>query len=219
MNDKKMNRRNILKWGLGLTPVLALTPLSKSVAQVCGLTPTQPEGPFYPIKDQADKDTDLTWVQGRNGQALGEVIFVQGVVLDEKCQPVSGAIVEIWQACASGKYDHPGDHENPAPLDPHFQYWGRALTDQKGNYLFKTVIPGAYSAGEGWMRPPHIHFKVHKRGFLELTTQMYFKGQKYNEGDLILQRLGRSEQAQVVIELKEQEGRKVANFTLTLTHA
>ena len=77
------------------------------------------------------------------------------------------------------------------------------MTDEKGNYLFKTIIPGHYPASETWIRPPHIHFKVAKRGFHELITQMYFKGNKYNDSDRILRNLPKTEQALVVVELKE----------------
>src|SRR2546430_3692171 len=53
-------------------------------------------------------------------------------------------LVEIWQASASGRYTHPDDRNNAAPLDPNFQGWGKAVTDQEGHYLFKTILPGQY---------------------------------------------------------------------------
>lgn len=124
-------------------------------------TPSQPEGPFYPITPQSDKDTDLTRVEGLSGSAKGQIILVQGIVSDEKCIPIRGARVEIWQACATGRYNHPGD-ESGLELDDHFQYWGIATTDAYGEYYFKTILPGSYPAGEGWIRPPHIHFKIAK---------------------------------------------------------
>ena len=145
---------------------------------------------------------DLTTVRGRNGRAQGQLIYVLGTVLDENCQPVPQALVEIWQACASGKYNHPGD-SNPAPLDPYFQYWGRSLTNEQGRYLFKSVVPGAYPAGNGWIRPPHIHFKVHRLGFHELTTQMYFAGNKYNTGDRILSQLPPAERNKLIVPLEK----------------
>lgn len=174
-------------------------------AQSCLLTPKQTEGPFYPERDQADKDNDLTWVKGAAKPAEGEVIYVKGVVSNQFCQPVENALVEIWQACASGKYNHSGD-PNPAALDPHFQYWGRAVTNTKGEYEFKTIKPGHYPASRDWMRPPHIHVKVLRRGHEELTTQMYFKGDRFNAQDRILQALSQQEQSQVIVDFVPQKG-------------
>jgi protocatechuate 3,4-dioxygenase beta subunit len=189
---------------------------SRAIAQsVCGITPEQTEGPFYPIADQADKNTDLTKVKGRAVSARGQVCFVGGVVQDEFCKPIKGALVEIWQACDSGKYNHPSD-PNPARLDPNFQYWGQAITDKDGRYSFKTIIPGAYPATSNWMRPPHIHFKVHLRGFEELTTQMYWKGHPLNKGDRILQAMPQRQRELVEVEFKNENGILSGDFPLTL---
>jgi protocatechuate 3,4-dioxygenase beta subunit len=113
-------------------------------------------------------------VKGRPGRASGEVIYVQGRVLDTDCRPVAGALVEIWQANRWGRYDHEKDAGNPRPLDPNFQSWAEMLTDAEGRYRFKTIKPGSYPAEGDWIRPPHIHFKIARRGYHELVTQMYF---------------------------------------------
>lgn len=55
-------------------------------------------------------------------------------------------------------------------------------------------------AAVGWTRPPHIHFKVTKRGYVELVTQMYFPGHELNEIDLLLQRKSVEEQTLMVAE-------------------
>ena len=217
MSESTINRRQALKWGLftaGATVVSSSMGLAQSI---CGLTPKQPEGPFYPVNDQLDKDTDLVQVTGRNAIAKGEIIFVEGTVTDAQCQPVKGALVEIWQACQTGKYNHPGD-PNTAELDPNFQYWGRAITDAAGKYKFRTIIPGAYPADTDWMRPPHIHFKVQKLGYHELITQMYFAGQSLNDQDLILTSLSKSEQDQVIVQVQKVSGEAypVAQFNISL---
>lgn len=208
---ENLSRRTILKALGTIGGVTALAPIAKS-AELCGpTTPRQTQGPFYPSRDQVDKDTDLTRVRGSSETAQGRVIYVEGVVQDNDCQPVADAYVEIWQACASGRYNHPGD-PNPAPLDPHFQYWGIARTDANGNYRFKTIYPGAYPADENWMRPPHIHFKVHKWGYRELTTQLYFEGEPLNERDLILEAIEEPLQELVVRPVLNE----VVNFNITL---
>lgn len=194
---ESISRRKVLMSVGTATGIAALAPIAKA-SGLCGpLTPAQTEGPFYPRQDQWDKDTDLTSVAGSLEKAQGRVIFVEGLVLDTDCQPISDVFVEIWQACASGRYNHPAD-PNTAPIDPHFQYWGIARTKADGSYRFKTIYPGAYPADENWMRPPHIHFKVHKWGYKELITQLYFDGEELNEKDLILERIAEPLQELVV---------------------
>ncbi|MBI1861913.1 MAG: hypothetical protein HYR96_13445 [Deltaproteobacteria bacterium] len=163
-------------------------------------TPPQSEGPFYPVNDQLDKDTDLTQVTGGLGKAKGQMIFVTGTILDQNCRPIKGARIEIWQACESGRYNHPND-ESGLPLDRNFQYWGIAHTGTDGKYIFKTIKPGSYPAGSGWIRPPHIHYKVSALGFHELTTQLYFSGDPLNDKDLILKALPSADQKKVVVPL------------------
>ncbi len=220
-----MNRRNLIKSAMiGAGVLMASSSPVKAAMKSCGLTPAQTEGPFYPIADQLDKDNDLTFVKNRNQRALGEVIIISGVVKNDQCQPVAGVLVEIWQACASGKYNHPGD-PNPAKLDPNFQYWGRAITNNKGEYIFKTIKPGHYQATDTWMRPAHIHFKVHRRGFQELTSQLYFSDDKYNANDRILQSLSREDQNRVIVDLKPGTQNygllkpRVGNFDITILGA
>jgi protocatechuate 3,4-dioxygenase beta subunit len=102
---------------------------------------------------------------------------------------MSGALVEVWQANAAGRYRHEVD-QHPAPLDPNFAGAGRCLTDREGRYRFITVKPGAYPWGNhpnAW-RPAHIHFSLFGRLFAErLVTQMYFPGDPLFEFDPIFQ--------------------------------
>lgn len=207
-NESEGSRRSFLKnMPVVFTAMAGVGLLAKSAsaASICEVTPKQAKGPFYPVVNRLDKDTDLTTVAGRPAAANGKVVWVTGVVRDTKCSPVEGVLVEIWQACATGRYDHPND-PNTAVLDPNFQYWGRALTDKDGNYRFKTIVPGAYPADVDWVRPPHIHFRVMKRGYHELITQMYFAGEELNSMDRILMSLPETERESVVVDFKPQVG-------------
>ena len=78
-------------------------------------------------------DNDLT--RQHEGEPLGERIIVTGRVLDEDGRPIRGALVEVWQANAAGRYHHAVD-QHPAPLDPNFSGAGRCLTDDDGRYRF-----------------------------------------------------------------------------------
>jgi protocatechuate 3,4-dioxygenase beta subunit len=133
-------------------------------------------GPVFGEDAIEESDSDLTRQHG--GEPLGERITVSGRVLDTDGRPIQGALVEVWQANASGRYRHQVD-DHPAPLDPNFSGGGRCLTGDDGSYRFVTVKPGAYPWGNhdnAW-RPAHIHFSVFGRAFTErLVTQMYFPG-------------------------------------------
>jgi protocatechuate 3,4-dioxygenase beta subunit len=223
--NNKISRRGLLRGAVTAGGVSALF-LSKSVlAAFCQQTPPQTEGPFYPEKDQVDKDADLTQVAGAAGKPVGEVIRITGRVLDSDCNPVPNALVEIWQACASGRYNHSGDTSG-LPLDPNFQYWGRAVTDHLGRYAFRTILPGHYPASPTWERPPHIHYKVAALGFHELTTQMYFQGRSFpekgalidrlNQQDAILQGVPKGERASVIVEFVDVGGIKTGQFDVTI---
>jgi protocatechuate 3,4-dioxygenase beta subunit len=112
------------------------------------------------------------------GEPLGERIIVHGRLLDADGNPLPGALVEIWQANAAGRYAHDVD-QHEAPLDPNFTGAGHCLTNEVGSFKFVTIKPGAYpwrNHDNAW-RPAHIHFSVLGRTFSQrLVTQMYFPG-------------------------------------------
>ncbi|MBX3020673.1 MAG: hypothetical protein KF799_03280 [Bdellovibrionales bacterium] len=194
------NRRSFLKFGATAAGALVVSKQAlAAAAPLCALTPQQDEGPFYPGESKFTVTNDLTRVEGHLQRAAGQVIYVKGRVVDQNCRPVVDANVEIWQACATGKYNNRMD-PNPAAIDPNFRFWGEAFTDANGEYMFKTIVPGSYPADSGWIRPPHIHFRVAKIGYVELITQMYFKGNKYNDSDLILQGLPADQRDSVVVD-------------------
>ena len=193
-----ISRRRMMQAGLGACALAAASPL---LAATPGVTPVQTEGPFFPARDQADKDVDLTTIEGHAGRALGEVVEIAGQVLDPDGRPLAGALVDVWQANHHGRYAHEKD-PNPAPLDPDFQDWARFTTDANGRWSIRTIKPGAYPVNSDWSRPPHIHFKVALRGFRELTTQMYFADEPLNAVDRLLLDVP-----------EEQRGRLIVAFT------
>ena len=133
-------------------------------------------GPLVPRGFVRDKDNDLT-VQGKSAP-LGEKMILVGRLVDESGRPIRDALVEIWQANASGRYHHPGD-QHDAPLDPNFHGTGRTFTDGDGRYRFITIKPGSYPWQNhkfAW-RPQHIHFSLLGNAPVQrLVTQMYFPG-------------------------------------------
>jgi protocatechuate 3,4-dioxygenase, beta subunit len=120
--------------------------------------------------------TDLTRVG--KGEALGQRIIVAGRLLDEDGRPIARSLVEVWQCNAAGRYLHDQDRHD-APIDPNFTGYGRAMTNDQGEYRFLTIRPGAYpwrNTTNAW-RPAHIHFSLFGNAFASrLITQMYFPG-------------------------------------------
>ena len=196
--------------GITSSKVLNASPCEKK------LTPIQSMGPFYPNNLKIEKDADLTQLKGHQKKAKGQLVKVSGIVQDQFCNPIEDAIVEVWQACYSGRYNHPSD-TSKEKLDPNFQYYAMMKTDFKGEYFFKTIRPGAYKASLNWMRPPHIHYKVSLRGYKTLITQLYFNGDKLNEEDGILNSLSLKEKKLVIVDFKkDNQGVLSGNFIITL---
>lgn len=174
-----VSRRRLL--GGVASVVAAPTLLTPALAQAMRPpTPSQTEGPFYPLDLPDDTDFDLL----RNGAATyaqGAPTWVEGVVTDTAGVPVRGAQVEIWQCDHQGHYHHPGDGGR---ADPAFQGFGRVAVDAQGAYRFRTLRPVAYSS-----RTPHIHVKVKLGERAVLTTQLYVQGDPGNERDFLWRRL------------------------------
>ena len=107
--------------------------------------------------------------------ARGERIRIEGRVLDGTGAPCRDVLVEIWQANADGKYDHPADRQDK-PVDPAFQGWGRAGTDfATGIFTFETVKPGSVEGRHSRKMAPHVNLWIVARGInVGLQTRMYF---------------------------------------------
>ena len=208
---EKTNRRTFIKSsivGLGLFA---------SSAHAKQPTPGEIEGPFYPVLAQKDQDFDLTTIKGKPDRAEGTTIIIQGQVQDTQGMPVENATIELWQANAAGRYRHP--HEtNTAPLDPNFQGWAIVPSGKDGKFRFITIYPGSYPASGTWIRPPHIHFKVSRRGYIEITTQMYFPRHKLNNSDRLLQRKSKEER-ELMIAHKVQDNPEIYEYNIVLQKA
>lgn len=209
----KTNRRTFLKSSLigGTLSLFGMTAYAKKP------TPREVEGPFYPVMAQKDKDFDLTRIEGLQGIAKGKIINIHGRILDTDNKPVENATVDLWQANAEGRYRHPHD-TNKAALDPDFQGWAIVLSGSEGTFHFRTIFPGSYPATDTWQRPPHIHFKISKKGYLELITQMYFPDHELNDSDLLLNRKD-EEDRNLMIASKIQDNPDTYEYNIVLQNA
>lgn len=157
--------------------LVASTGLSSPAAAVVR-TPKQTAGPFYPKVLPSESDADLVRI-GTGPAATGQEIEITGRLLGLDGRPISGGIVELWQANAYGRYSN-SRAASIGPLDPNFQGYGVVQTDDEGRYRFLTIKPGEYPG-----RTPHLHFKIGGPGFKSLTTQMYFADEPGNERDFV----------------------------------
>jgi protocatechuate 3,4-dioxygenase beta subunit len=192
MATRTYSRRLIALGGIGAGVWLAAPAVLRAQAPARTPTPSQTEGPFYPVATPPDSDNDLVLVRGQAARAEGVIAHVQGRVLDREGRPVSGAGVEIWQCDARGLYRHPADR--PGQRDGAFQGFGTTISGADGAYTFRTIRPVAYSG-----RTPHIHFKV-RTPARTLTTQMYVAGEPLNEADGLYRRMSRAEREALTVE-------------------
>lgn len=159
-----MKRRALLHLaGLSLLPI----GLTAQADSVFALTPSQTEGPYYPLEPIAVSG-DLVLDASKLG---GEVLELSGRVTDRQGRGVPGIRVEIWQSDHQGIYNHPDDDKR-AQHDPHFAGAGAQMTNATGAYAFRAMYPVAYRS-----RPPHIHVKLWRGDRELLTSQLYLRGQ------------------------------------------
>ena len=175
----------------GYTPVYKTSVLRSPRLAMVSLQNSRSEttGPVFGHEELGALDHDLILNYAKNGEPIGERTIVHGRLLDENGRGIPGALIEVWQANAGGRYRHRND-TYLAPIDPNFGGCGRMITDETGYYIFRTVKPGAYpfrNYVNSW-RPAHIHFSVFGVGFAQrLITQMYFEGDPLIPHDSILQ--------------------------------
>ena len=134
-------------------------PTPDTTAQVCMPTASDALGPFHlqgaPFRLVLASPTEP-----------GDRVIMSGTVRGPDCKtPLSGAIVDVWHADASGQY-----HSDTKT----YRLRAQIKTDASGRYQFESIYPGHYDK-----RPRHYHFIFTMPGHAPLTTQCYFKGDPY----------------------------------------
>src|SRR6266850_1792379 len=175
-------------------------------------TPSQTVGPFYSL-GLTQQPTNLL----ASDTTRGERIRIEGYVFDGDGKTVPDAMVEIWQANAYGRYNHPDDKQEK-PLDPSFLGWGRSGTDKTGVFSFETVKPGPVPGSDGSVQAPHINVTVFARGMLvHAYTRIYFCDEPANKTDPVLSSIDYKGRRETLIAAREEKnGKPVYRFDIRL---
>ena len=168
--DGQFTRRSLLKLagvaaaavgadalkGGWLTDEAAAGPAAVASGAVsCVLAPEQTEGPYYVANEKVRRNI----TEGR----AGTLLTLRLTVVDSRtCKPIKGAAVDIWHCDALGNY-------SGVEGDGGTFMRGVQRTNAQGIATFRTVYPGWYQG-----RTVHIHVKVHVRGNVVHTGQVYF---------------------------------------------
>lgn len=168
-------------------------PLKQTSKQALEQTPSQTVGPYfaYGLTAQQYHYPFTQFASGTlvNEDTEGERIRIIGRILDGAGQPIDDAMVEIWQANAAGRFNHPRDRREERILDPSFKGFGRfgTGTTPDNSFCFETVKPGATTEGAA----PFISVIVFARGLLSHAyTRLYFSDEaEANASDRVLEQV------------------------------
>ena len=101
-------------------------------------TPCQSAGLFYPDRIPEDSDNNLVKVWNEGPGASGEILHLDGSILNQNGIVESNMNIEIWQTDKNGIYIHsrvPGQDKR----DLNFQGFGRTTSNESGEFYFKTI--------------------------------------------------------------------------------
>ena len=159
------------------------------------VTPSQTIGPFFHRALLHQGWNDLA-ARG----AAGERVAIEGRVLDGDGAPVSDAMVEIWQANAAGRYDHPEDQQDET---------SRSIPTSTVSAVSPRTRTGVSACARSNRercrvsadvpQAPHINVSIFARGLLKrLVTRIYFPGEPLNGSDPLLSAMPAARRATLI---------------------
>ena len=157
---------------------------------LCTQTRPDVEGPYW-IPDSPERSN----LRDPGDAPLLELYFL---VVDQDCEPIPNAWIDIWHADSDGDYDKNG-----------WGYRGHHFADAAGYSLLETVIPGLYPG-----RTSHIHAKVSGPGSTAvLTTQLYFPDLPENDDDFYYH-----PDLEVTVLDEDSDGNMIAEFQFVIEY-
>jgi catechol 1,2-dioxygenase len=156
-----------------------------------GGTETSVEGPFYAAEAPLMKSP---CVLPHRASEPGDVLLLSGTVRSTDSEPLSGAMLDMWQSDAQGAYSH---FNLPADQAP-WNLRARVIADEKGRFEVQTWVPSPYQVpkdgptgallggiGRHAWRPAHLHLRITHESCATLTTQLFFTGDPWIDSDVV----------------------------------
>ncbi|ADZ70894.1 dioxygenase [Polymorphum gilvum] len=172
-----------------LSDVLGFSALVDMINTRGGATEGSNLGPFY-----LDNAPELALGGHLAKDRDGATVLVHGIVRDTLGNALPGAIVDTWQADASGTYPI----QEQASGQDKYDLRGKLTANDKGEYWYTTVLPKPYTvpydgpvgallrAGNrhAW-RAAHLHYIVRAPGMRAITTELFFDNTEYIDNDAV----------------------------------
>ncbi|HKX32148.1 MAG TPA: twin-arginine translocation pathway signal protein [Blastocatellia bacterium] len=143
-------------------------------APSCIVVPESTEGPYFVDEQLNRSDVRAEPSSGSISEGIPFVLtFNVSQIANQKCAPLAGAKVDIWQCDAQGVYSGVSDRTLGIDTVGKKFLRGYQTTDASGVSKFLTIFPGWYRG-----RTIHIHFKIRAQvspnQAYEFTSQVYF---------------------------------------------
>lgn len=179
-------------------------------------SPQQTVGPYVTLgllsgKESKENDNNLLQYGGE-----GEEIIVRGHLFGSDGKPLFNAMVEIWQANSHGVYNHPVDSDKEG-FDPNFVGFGRDITNETGQFEFKTLKPGVIidSNHPEFKQAPNILVFIHASGVpYPLYTRIYFEDEDHD--DNFMSKIPQDKVETLIAKKSEEDGETVYEIDLVL---
>ncbi len=126
------------------------------------------------------------------GDSGGDLVLVEGRILDPDQNPIGGATIDIWQTAPNGLYSSQDEEQD------RYNFHALFTTDVDGQYSFTTTRPVSYTVptdgpvgeilnatGRHPWRPSHLHYIVEADGYRPLVTEVFPDDDPYLDEDTV----------------------------------
>lgn len=195
MNTPRINRRTLIRTGIGLSAAALLGKSASSAADILASTECEANAPTTPRQTAGPFFTPNTPLRNdfRADDPDGEQFKLVGFVRSRDCSTIENALIELWHADSSGVYDNRG-----------YRMRGHQYTDSEGRFVFNTTRPGLYPG-----RTPHFHITIAADGIRTLTTQLYFPDIPQNIRDGIFDQ-------RLLMDIADAPNERIGRYDFTL---
>lgn len=187
----KKNEAILLADVLGLSTLVQLQDAKRIMAH--GGTEPALIGPFW----RANHPVLDSGAEIYTPDTPGDRMTVHVRVMNLQKQAIPGALVDVWQASPTGLYENQDEHQADMNLR------GRFITNQKGEFVYRTVKPAGYPIPVDGpvgtllehqhrhaMRPAHLHFIAIAQGYRVLATQIFDAQDPCIDSDVVFGAVG-----------------------------